>query len=312
MTPRQVDHNAGFSPPLAFVMSEQAGGMGLMSISLDYAVPSAAMADYVTLFYWFRADIPMMEDVERADHAQIRFRLTPGGAEYTFVDGTVKSVTDTHIVGPTSGAFSVRAPGPVHVFGAGITPAGWAALTGMNASAMVNRAINLADLFGSNMTEAIAQLQAAPELADKTACCEAILARLMRAQRPKVISFVQIVDAWLSDGPSPQVDVLLAATGLSHRQVERKCCTLYGAPPKLLARKYRALRAAVSLFADGTSLEEAVARGFYDQSHMIREIKQFTGLTPGRVKDEPGTLAQLTMARRYALGGQVHPIVSDT
>lgn len=283
-----------------------------MSLALDYAVPSAGMADYSTLFYWLRADIPLLEDIERADHAQIRFRLTPGGGEYRFVDGRGQSVADAHIIGPTTGAFQVCAPRPVPVFGTGITPAGWVALTGMNASRMMNRAVNVSDLFGLNLADAIDQLNAASDLAARVACGEAIPARLIRSQRPKALAFVRIVDAWLSNGSSPDVDALVTETELSHRQVERKCCVLYGAPPMLLARKYRALREAVSLFADNASVDEVIGRGFYDQSHMIREIKQFTGLTPRQVQAEPGLLAQLTMAQRYALSGQVHPIISET
>jgi methylphosphotriester-DNA--protein-cysteine methyltransferase len=34
------------------------------------------------------------------------------------------------------------------------------------------------------------------------------------------------------------------ATGLSRRQIERLCKQTYGAPPKFLVRKYRALRTA--------------------------------------------------------------------
>ncbi len=283
-----------------------------MDIHLDYAVPSAAAADHVTLFYWFRANVPLFEDIERADHAQIRFRLTPGGAEYRFADGSVQAVADAHVIGPTTGAFQVKAAGPVEVFGAGITPAGWAALVGMDASAMINRAINLADLAGPQMADAIERLRAAPDLAAKAACCEAILTGLLRVRCTRTLHFVRMVDAWLSGGPSPQVDALALATGLSRRQVERKCRALYGAPPKLLSRKYRALRAAVALAANNSSIDDAVGRGFYDQSHMIREIKQFTGMTPRQIQSEPGLLAQLTIASRYALAGHVHPIISET
>ena len=283
-----------------------------MSLQLDYAVPGPAMADYVTVFYWFRADVPVLDDVERADHAQIRFRLTPGGGAYRFVDGTRHQVADAHVVGPTTGAFQVKAAGPVEVFGAGLTPAGWAALVGSDASAMMNRAVDLVELFGAGASDAIAALQAAPDLASKTVACEAILDRLMRAGRADVLAFVGCVDRWLTSGPSPQVDALVVATGLSRRQVERKCRALYGAPPKLLSRKYRALRAAVAIHAGEMSLDEAIGLGFYDQPHMNREIKQFTGLTPGQMRHEPGALAQLTVAGRYALGGRVHPIISET
>jgi len=283
-----------------------------MTLQLDYAVPSPAFADYITVFYWFRADVPVFEDVERADHAQIRFRLTPGGGTYRFADGMEQQVADAHVVGPTTGAFQVTAQGPVHLFGAGLTPAGWAALIGSDASAMMNRAIDLADLFGPAVPGAIEALDAAPDLAAKALACEAILARLMGAQRGRILDFVRHVDAWLTSGPSPRVDDLVAVAGLSRRQIERRCSALYGAPPKLLSRKYRALRAAVALLAEGMSLDEAIGMGFYDQPHMNREIKQFTGLTPGQMRGEPGALAQLTVAGRYALGGVVHPIISGT
>ena len=56
----------------------------------------------------------------------------------------------------------------------------------------------------------------------------------------------------------------------------------------------------------------ARCEGFYDQSHLIREMKQFTGLTPRQMRTEPSQLAKLTISRRLALGGQVHRIISDT
>lgn len=283
-----------------------------MSIELDYAVPSAALADYVTLFYWFRADVPLFEDLERADHAQIRFRLTPGESDYRFADGKVQRADDAHIVGPTTGAFHVRSTGPVQAFGAGITPAGWAAIVGTDASAAINRVLNVYELFGTRAPVTLEKLRNAPDLAAKKAVCEEMLLAVISAGRPQTLQFVRTVDAWLSEGSSPEIDALVERTGLSRRQVERKCRALYGTPPKLLARKYRALRAAVALVADQVSFDEAIGRGFYDQSHMIREIKQFTGMTPGQLRDEPGALAQLTIAHRYALVGQVQPLISGT
>lgn len=284
----------------------------MTNISLDYAVPGAATASHITLFYWFRADVPFFEDVERADHAQLRFRLTPGTAEYSFADGSVQIARDAHIVGPTTGAVKVRAEGPIEVFGAGITPLGWAALLGANASAVVNQIINLDEIFGARIGEALAALKAAPTLEAKVATAEAILTDLVRHDHEEMRNFVQQVDAWLSDSSSPDVNCLAATTGLSHRQVERKCRALYGASPKELARKYRALRAAVALVIDNASIDELVGRGFYDQSHLIREIKHFTGFTPGQIKAEPTILAQLTIAQRSALGGKIHPIISGT
>lgn len=282
-----------------------------MSITLDYAVPGAGAAEVFTLFYHFRADVPRFEDTERADHAQLRFRLSPGGATYHFADGSVQEVPAHHVVGPTSGAMRVVAEGPVHVFGAGITPAGWAAITGASASSFLNHVVDAHELLGRAIDEAADALAQADGTAAMVAIVEAMIAGLTaRARRQS--SFVAQVDAWLADSPSPQVDDLIAATGLSRRQVERRCNALYGAPPKLLARKYRALRAAVALASHEADASALIDRGFYDQSHFIREVKQFTGLTPVQLREQPNLLAQLTIAGRHSLTGRINPMISET
>lgn len=111
----------------------------MTAVQLEYAVPDAGAAEWVTLFYHFRADVPMLEDTERADHAQLRFRISDGAAEYRMPDGSIHPAPQVHVIGPTSGAMRVKVAGPVHVFGCGITPAGWAALIGNDASTMLDR-----------------------------------------------------------------------------------------------------------------------------------------------------------------------------
>ena len=73
------------------------------------------------------------------------------------------------------------------------------------------------------------------------------------------LEVARAIEAWLVASPAPAVEDLVAATGLSRRQVERRTKALYGVPPKLLSRKYRALRAAVTL-AEGAPIGEALAR----------------------------------------------------
>ena len=73
----------------------------------------------------------------------------------------------------------------------------------------------------------------------------------------------------------------------SARQVQRLCERYFGLPPRGLARKYRALRAAVLLSRPDITVEDitAVQDHFYDQPHMIREMRLFAGRTPARIAD---------------------------
>lgn len=278
----------------------------MTDLQLDYAVPAADLSDYITLFYRFRSDLPTFAETERADRAQIRFVLHDGGGDYCFPDGHVQQAMDVHIVGPTTGPRIIRADRPVRVFGAGITPCGWAALIGGDASGMVNRLVDAVDLFGERVTEAREALRAAPDLAAMEAIAATLLRALIHDSGGETLGFVRQVDTWLKASSSPEIETLIAATGLSCRQIERKCNRLYGMPPKLLARKYRALRAAVALILDQDQIQD----GFYDQSHLIREIKEFTGLTPRQLKSDPGLIAALSVGLRHNLTGRIDPLVS--
>jgi AraC-like DNA-binding protein len=57
---------------------------------------------------------------------------------------------------------------------------------------------------------------------------------------------------------------------------------------------------------------ERAAEGFYDQSHLIRELKHFTGLTPGEMRAAPPELNRRIAEGRKGLTGKVDPLVSDS
>lgn len=289
----------------------RAPGGRLLTIELDFVVPSADLAEHVTLFYHFRTPLARFADTERAGHAQLRFRLSGANSRYDFADGTCQAVGPVHLLGPTTGPTESSADGPIEVLGFGLSPCGWATLIRSDASTMVNRAVDADDLF-EDVGSTVAALRVARTTADKVTVMEDFVRRSMAADRGDAQGFARQVDAWLAGAASPALEDLEAATRLSRRQVERRCNALYGAPPKVLARKYRALRAAVALVADGESVADLLARGFYDQSHLIREIKHFTGCTPRQLRANPSLLAHLTITGRSALAGRVMPLVSGT
>jgi AraC-like DNA-binding protein len=280
------------------------------SISLDYAAPGAALKDFLSVFYLFRADVPHFADDERADLAQFRFLLS-GRGTYRFADGHVQAGPMIQIVGPTTAPTHVKIEGPIEVFGVGILPAGWGAMVPMDASNLVNRVIDATELYGRELQAAADALRAATTLEEKVGIGQALFRDLIAHGSEQPRWFTRTVDEWLAATPNPDVEDLVAKTGLSRRQVERYCKRLYGAPPKLLARKYRALRAAVVLARGQASTADLLDHGFYDQSHCIREIKRFTGITPTRITGDLPELTRLTL-RRTNFAGQVAPLVSDT
>lgn len=269
----------------------------MANVSLDYREPCDALRDHVSLFYEFKADLPAFEDDERADLAQIRFLLKGDKPTYRFADGHRCDAPHIQLLGPTTGPTRTGAQGPIHVFGWGLRPAGWADFVGLDASLLLNRVVDACEVFGEVMKQLADAFRAAETLDARVAIATAAATRLRHERTEGASAFTRLVDHWLASSASPEVEELERAAGCSRRQLERKCKQFYGVPPKLLARKYRALKAAVAIAQGDADMATVIARDFYDQPHFIREIKQFTGVTPKRLTADLPTLAQLTMRR---------------
>jgi AraC-like DNA-binding protein len=136
-----------------------------------------------------------------------------------------------------------------------------------------------------------------------------VLAQRAAPIPPRHAIAIQAVAEWLGSSLSPRLDDLVARTPYSARQMQRLVDHYYGLSPKQLARKYRALRAAALLCNPDTPAEQVahVEEQFYDQSHMIREISQFAGCTPGRLtrRDMPVMSASLDIRNYTAITPKV-------
>lgn len=271
-------------------------------VALSYFVPPADLADRFGAMYLFTADRPRVADHTRADFAQIRFMLAGAGI-YAFSDGRTVETPECCLLGPTSMATHFDVAGPMQVVGVTVLPLGWASLRAGDADIAADDAIDLAARFGPVWHDMLLLLRS---IEDANKAAEAFWT-FLRTQLHPVTEverrFVAETDRWLADEQSPRLEALQEATGLSARQLARWCNRLYGAPPKYLARKYRALRCAQVLAREELNWSEASGDAFYDQSHFIREIKHFTGLTPTELRERASIVIRLSMNRAALEGG---------
>lgn len=290
--------------------SSLSGVDGDTPFELQYFPPDADLAEMVSSFYFVRIDMPLFDEAERADRPQFRIMTTTEG-EYIFPDGHRFPAARATIIGPTSGSVRARGRGPLRIYGFGMMPAGWATLMGDHADKLTDRAMDAADLFGGWIDEVIETLIAAADTAERLVIANNFVREVLKKNEPAPVWFTRTVDSWLTASMSPQVSDLVDATGMSIRSVERMTKHYYGLSPRMLARKYRAVRAASAL-ARGECLDAAqLGDAFYDQSHLIREMKRFAGATPGQLA-RPTLYTEATTRGRKQMAGKVSPLVSDT
>lgn len=280
-------------------------------IKLQYEAPDRRLATLVSSLYRLDYEGNAFFEIERADRAQFRFQLK-GSGSYRFANGEVAPTCPVTVIGPTTGPVVASSDCPLAIFGWGMTPAGWSALMGEEAPAYVDRAFDARQIFGDWIMQVREQLLAASEFSEQIEIGCLAAEDIFRFKDKAPFEFTSKVDSWLSQAGDPDVELLAQNTGLSLRQLERMTKRHYGMPPKKLARKYRALRTAQAL-AHGDSLDDAgLALAFYDQSHLIREVKQFTGLTPTQLRAGQSELTEMTMKGRRSLGGKVGSLISDS
>lgn len=269
-------------------------------VSIRYFAPAAPLRRYLSSYYWFEAEVAVIDDLIRAELGQIRFIIS-GDARYDFAGRMVDCPTKL-LTGPTSKPVRFVANGPLRVFGAGLMPAGWAALIGVPADTVADDVIDVDAFAGPAARHCLDAMLSARDDAGRVAAADCFFTALSLQSHALPHWFTRLADDWLTASPNPQVDTLVEGSGMSARQVERMTARIYGASPKLLARKYRALQAAVRLGnGEATGWADAAGDAFYDQSHFIREFKEFVGLTPNRFAVEQAPVSRLTISRRMLL-----------
>jgi len=289
-------------------------------LQIDYLPPPLEVAPYVTTFFLMRCDERTIRDVQPAMGGTLGIFMRGGEGHIRFLDGRVEPSHRFVLLTPASAAAAIAFEGPWHAFGAALSPLGWAALTGLSAAEHANHLYDAEAVLGPDFADAAERICAGYRSgtlvpSDMVAVLSAAIMAHVRPLPEKHLALLQSVARWLGASLSPALSGLDALTGYSARQTQRLVDHYYGLPPKGLARKYRAIRAA-SLLADprlSADDADAIADHFYDQSHMIREIRMFVGRTPARVGDpgQPYLSAIIDLRNFREVSPRIAPLPDD-
>ncbi|MFI8828617.1 helix-turn-helix domain-containing protein [Streptomyces sp. NPDC053431] len=177
------------------------------------------------------------------------------------------------VAGPDTRAYVPRTPADSYT-GVRFAPGDAPTLLGVEASALRDRRIDLADLWGARTARRLADTVTGAT--DPATALETLVLR-RAADAPAPDPLLRAVVARLRSGAS--VAAAADAIGLGARQLHRRSLAAFGYGPKTLARILR-LRRALDLVAAGVPYAEAAHRaGYADQAHLSREMRALTGTT---------------------------------
>lgn len=259
---------------------------------IDYIAPAEGVAPFVTTFYHFRCDDPLIRDIQPAAIGHLSL-FPRGNGRLSRPDGGYDTSHEVNLLTPLACALHIEVEGPFHAVGAALSPLGWAALTGLHAQEHANRLYKAADWLPTEIDERgrdLCEGYRAGDLSASQMVQQLSASIVAHAEMPRAphLELMATVGRWLSQNLLPDVDDLYAASGFSRRQTQRLVQQYFGVSPVALRRKYRALRAAAAFSKPDLAPEEAamIEDTFYDQPHMIHEIREFVGRTPARLADD--------------------------
>ena len=144
------------------------------------------------------------------------------------------------------------------------------------------RIVELEDLFGPDADRLAEQLDAAPAFEDCAALLDAFLLRRIAAARPLSPAVAWAWERLAASGGRVEVGSLADGIGWSPKHLRSRFLEQVGVEPEAGraadplrpggARRGRRARARLG--------RAGVRRGYYDQAHLIREVRALSGTTP--------------------------------
>jgi AraC-like DNA-binding protein len=247
--------------------------------------PGPALAEYVD-YLWLIEDAPAhdrerilpegtQELVLNLRRDELRIRYADAPDEECRLSGAVVS-------GGFSRYFEIDAEQHASVMGAHFRPGGAFPFFRVGQGELTDTHVDLQQLWGPSAVGLYHQIVEADGVEHRFRLLEEALLRRLRPgiERHPAISLA--LEALSHGSPNLKVRDLHTEAGLSERRFIQLFAEEVGLAPKLFQRilRFRKALAAVEAGESGGWGEVALESGYFDQSHLIRDFREFIGLTP--------------------------------
>jgi AraC-like DNA-binding protein len=278
-----------------------------------FAAASPELLPYLGGYHSFDTHVPTaLLHEEMVLPAWINVQVQTSGGEWGIRIGArnFDPLPRLMVTGPTSKAQFCRVI-TGHIIGVYLMPRGWARLVGGDASEIADRIVDMHTILGPDADKLSEAVLAARDFAGQVAAFETVFRRRLAASAPEPPEVAQI-EALLLDPDMRSVDDVVSALGIPARRFAALVRRHFGFTPKLLIRRTRFVRTIVKI-RDAKSLGWAriVDEAYVDQSHFIRDCRDFLGMTPRQFTARYQPVTHASMEERTRVLGDPHHVLQE-
>lgn len=190
---------------------------------------------------------------------------------------------EARVWGIHSDRFSRVLEGRETVFGVKFTASGFRPFLGEPVATLANRSLPARALFGEAIDAIVPAIPDCVDIATMAARVEPVLLARLPPVTPTIAQVRALVTMAAVDRGLTRAEQLAERANLSLRALQRLFRDHVGASPKWVIQRYRLHEAVAQLQAGGKVdwTELALALGYYDQAHFIRDFRRLVGHAPG-------------------------------
>ena len=180
--------------------------------------------------------------------------------------------------------------GDVHLVGIRLQAGGAWPFLGVPLREFSDQVAELETILGTEVSELRDRLGEAPSDDAALDLTESWLRKRMRSRTPPTRAVSHAVEIIQRGADVVRIGRLADEIGISHKHLLREFERCVGLTPKVLARVYSFQRviSSVGQRPEVNWAETAARYGYYDQAHLIREFRAFSGLTPSAYLSKRG------------------------
>lgn len=231
--------------------------------------PSPALAEMVEHYWHVSWDLRGMpaQQQETLPHPNVHFVVEPGL---------------TGIYGVHTGRFIKRLEGKGQAFGIKFKAGGFFPFYGAPVSELQNRSLDPHRVFGDETSRFETEVLSSVDVEAMTMAAERLLLAHLPATDSNVARVSELVASIEADRSLTSVDALVQQCELGKRALQRLFNRYVGVSPKWVINRYR-LHEAIAQLQAGTPIawtDLALALGYFDQAHFIRDFRKLVGRSP--------------------------------
>jgi AraC-like DNA-binding protein len=254
--------------------------------SVDVAVPHVSCRLPGISMAGFHQRVSALVDIAMVAHPSVTLIVDlseEGGIVY---DTRGRREHGSVVIGLLPGSLRAAGQGVCDCLQIRLEPVAAAAVLGASTE-LSGTAVSLEDVWGRDARRAEHRLRAAASWDERFTIAAEILGRRLGARTPVDPEVAHTWQRTLTSRGRVRVEGLADEVGWSRKRLWARFQSQLGITPKRASRLVRFDHAARLLAAGHAAGRVAAESGYVDQSHLHREVKAFTGLTPAAVAVAP-------------------------